>query len=349
MVARWNIWIITSTCFALASCGNSHKPVVQKQQDSANTLVNYKWTQVLPYGNGTFPYEWKEGTFPLGLRPLEAFGGNLWMVTQKWAWSSPDGVKWTRHDKKDWGERIYTEYVVFKDKMWMFAGLSYQDNVFMNDIWSSANGVDWKQEVQHAPWQSRGGISAVVFKDKLWLMGGSVGLMKDRTPNKFMNDIWSSEDGINWKQETVSAPWTAREYPSVLVFHDTLYLLGGQGNDDTWRSADGRQWEQLITHAPWKQRFDNGVIVYDNKIWVFGGRDTSSNHTLAALNDVWSTPDGKTWKLESAHAPWTVRSAACSVVFKDKLWIYSGKHTGGKYNWGGDVWTMEKEKPQRNK
>ena len=25
---------------------------------------------------------------------------------------------------------------------------------------------------------------------------------------------------------------------------------------------------------------------------------------------------------------------------KDKLWIFSGKHTGGTDGWGGDIWTM---------
>jgi hypothetical protein len=29
-----------------------------------------------------------------------------------------------------------------------------------------------------------------------------------------------------------------------------------------------------------------------------------------------------------------------SVVFHDKIWIYSGKHTGFDDNWGGDLWQM---------
>jgi hypothetical protein len=28
------------------------------------------------------------------------------------------------------------------------------------------------------------------------------------------------------------------------------------------------------------------------------------------------------------------------VVFHDKIWIYSGKHTGFDDNWGGDLWQM---------
>jgi hypothetical protein len=28
------------------------------------------------------------------------------------------------------------------------------------------------------------------------------------------------------------------------------------------------------------------------------------------------------------------------VVFQDRIWIYSGKHTGFDDNWGGDLWQM---------
>lgn len=121
-------------------------------------------------------------------------------------------------------------------------------------------------------------------------------------------------------------------------------MLGGQGQADVWRSPDGKSWIQLTPEADWKQRYGYGALVFDNKIWIFGGNDTSSNHTTAAKNDVWHSDDGIKWNKQYEHAPWTVRSAANSIVFKDKLWIFSGKHTGGKHNWGGDIWTMSVDK-----
>ncbi|HEY3252268.1 MAG TPA: hypothetical protein VGK25_14255 [Ignavibacteria bacterium] len=101
-------------------------------------------------------------------------------------------------------------------------------------------------------------------------------------------------------------------------------------------------WIELLPEADWNLRYDYGALVFDNKIWVFGGRDTSSNHTLAAKNDVWYSKNGIKWKRQTEHAPWTVRSAAHSIVFMDKLWLFSGKHTGGPHNWDGDIWTMRK-------
>jgi len=46
---------------------------------------------------------------------------------------------------------------------------------------------------------------------------------------------------------------------------------------------------------------------------------------------------GITWTEQTAAAPWGPRTPR-SVVFHDALWIFSGKHTGARDNWGGDVW-----------
>jgi hypothetical protein len=68
---------------------------------------------------------------------------------------------------------------------------------------------------------------------------------------------------------------------------------------------------------------------------VFGGWKHRSTN---ALHDVWYSPDGVSWS-QTDHAPWAPRSPI-SGVFHDKIWIYSGKHTGADDNWGGDVWQM---------
>lgn len=301
--------------------------------------VTYMWKQVLPFGNGSFQEEWKPGTFPLGLTPLVAFGGTLWMVGQKAAWSSTDGITWAHHPKNDWGERISQKYVCFKDKLWMMGGMNYQERHVVNDLWSSADGTSWKP-VGRAAWQPRKGHTLVVFNEKLWLLGGAADIQPDFTARKLFNDVWSSTDGIHWTEETGAAPWSPRDSPHVVVFQDALYLLGGQGKADVWRSTDGKAWTQVTAAADWKERFDNGALVFDNKLWIFGGRDTTANHNTAAKNDVWYSENGTNWIPQAEHAPWTVRSGGASVVFKDQLWLFSGKHTGGQHNWGGDVWAL---------
>jgi hypothetical protein len=71
-------------------------------------------------------------------------------------------------------------------------------------------------------------------------------------------------------------------------------------------------------------------------MWVLGGYPSDPKD---ALNDVWYSTDGGNWTAQTEHAPWGPRDPLC-VVYQDKLWIYSGKHTGADDSWGGDLWAM---------
>jgi Kelch motif len=91
-----------------------------------------------------------------------------------------------------------------------------------------------------------------------------------------------------------------------------------------------------VAAADWTPRHDFARVAYNGRLWVFGGwTDRSTN----ALNDVWYSDDGMNWSRQTDHAPWAPRSPI-AVVFLDKIWIYSGKHTGFDDNWGGDLWQM---------
>jgi hypothetical protein len=158
----------------------------------------------------------------------------------------------------------------------------------------------------------------------------------DRGTDAFLNDVWVSDDGLTWRRVTTAAPWTARELPGVVELGDDLYLVGGQGSADVWRSSNGREWTQLTAEAGWEPRMGYGRAVFGGRLWVLGGWvDRPTN----ALDDVWSSPDGVTWDRQAEHAPWSPRSPVVTV-FRDRLWIYSGMHTGGTDNWGGDLWQM---------
>ncbi|WP_342083672.1 hypothetical protein [Dyadobacter sp. OTU695] len=301
----------------------------------------YAWKQVLPPGNGSHAYEWKPGTFPMGVIPHVAFGGKLWMTGQKASWSSPDGITWTRHEKKDWGERIYLSGIYFAGKLWMYGGMRYQERQLINEIWYSKDGSDW-QQAGSAAWAPRKGHALVVFKNKLWLFGGTSKISRDFESLEMKNDVWSSSDGLTWTREVQQAPWAPRDSPQVVLLRDALYLIGGQGMADVWCSTDGKNWTEITPEAGWKKRFDMGVQAYDGMLWLFGGRDMNPDHHKGALNDVWFSSNGADWGRYAEHAPWSVRSGGNSVVFQNQLWIYSGKHTGADPVWKGDVWVLQK-------
>jgi hypothetical protein len=301
------------------------------------------WEQMAPMGSGGFPPEagssdtpsWRAGKFPLTLQPILAFNDDLWMLSRTHAWSSSDGLRWTHRRKSDWGERIGHEQVFFLRRLWMLGGLRYADRVPLNDVWSSADGASWR-EGGNAAWSPRKGHAAIAFQGKLWLFGGADRVRDDFATEGALNDVWSSEDGLGWVPVTVAAPWAPREGARILAYRGELYLIGGAGRADVWRSLDGVDWAQCTPKAMWKPRHDYGTAVFADRMWVFGGWQGNPTN---GLNDVWHSSDGETWTLLTQHAPWSPRSPR-SIVYRDRLWIFSGKHTGARDSWGGDVWTM---------
>ena len=181
------------------------------------------WMQALPLGSGGFPPSpgsddapvWEPGKFPLTLPPHVAFDGDLWMSAQTVSYSSPDGLSWTEHQKTDWGERIYDAVVFFQGKLWMYGGLDYDTSVFSNDIWASSDGVTW-EKVGTAAWSPRGAQTMLVFQDRLWLFGGANHVGADKGTDGFVNDVWVSDDGLEWTEVTSAAPWSPRAYPGVV-------------------------------------------------------------------------------------------------------------------------------------
>ena len=301
----------------------------------------YQWQQMLPPGHGRFQERWQPGKWPMGVAVNLAFDGHLWMVGQKWAWSSSDGVRWTGYAKQDWGERISISYFFFDNKLWAAGGMMYDQPVtgFRNDIWNSTDGKNWLQVSEKADWQPRRSPRIITFKNKLWLFGGAVESAPNKSPARFLNDVWISEDGLKWSQMTGTKMWTPRSPAHILVFKNSLWMIGSEGSTEVWRSDDGMSWTQIASEAPWASRHAYGTAVFDDKIWVYGGQRTPGN--AAALNDVWYTADGVHWS-RAEDAPWSPRLPWSSIVFKDRLWIFGGK-PGRRQGNADDIWAFSKE------
>ena len=79
----------------------------------------------------------------------------------------------------------------------------YSEGVFMSsvvqmihsckaDVWQSENGgLRWKNYAA-SPWKERWQHCAVIHDDRMFILGGWGGY--------FMNDVWSSPDGLYWIQ-----------------------------------------------------------------------------------------------------------------------------------------------------
>lgn len=328
-----SILILSTGFFIILYAAVSPGLSIPSEKNTRHT--DYEWKQVVKPGNGSFQEKWKDGKWPMALVPIIAFENKLWMIGHNKSWSSADGIRWAVHQKTDWGERYGMSYAFYKNKLWMLGGMRTW-NDFRNDVWASADGKTWTQVVIKANWQPRRGQHLIVFKNKLWLIGGELSSgSPDQTPSEFLNDVWSSEDGINWIQESVLIPGVPKNNRHVIVFHNKLWMISTI-EKKIFNSPDGKNWGLVAEKLPWRERQGNGLLLFNDKLWIFGGIER---------NDSWFSADGIEWQQLNEHAHWSPRSTYYSIVFNNKLWIFSGK-TGREDSWSGDVWTLEQNQKE---
>ncbi len=235
-------------------------------------------------------------------------------------WSMDNAGNWTQATAAAAWNARYNFGAVNFGKMFIFGGLSSANPfVLNNDVWASADGITWSKidanpvvaGVQNAPWTARYNFGSAVFNGKIFLMGG-------QDANGMKNDIWTTVDGVTWKQT------------------DTNPMQAG------------------IQNAPWSPRMDFTTLVYNNRLWIMGGMQTSVPSGM--LNEVWSTADGITWtKFDNntttggiQNAPWSPRTALFATVYQGKVWM-SGGNLQASDGFGGylidnnanDLWSFD--------
>ena len=247
---------------------------------------------------------WKHSDLPM----TTVFDGKMWLMggwyngrlkdhsASNEVWSSTDGKEWTQATAKAaWTPRIAGGLVAFKGKMWLLGGTEDyyfgDDKSLKNDVWFTENGKDWKQATANAGWSPRAYHQAVVHGGKMWVLGGG-----NYVPTYHAkNDVWSSEDGINWKPVTEKAPWHERLWFSSVVYRDRIWVLGGwskvpdQNWGDVWYSKDGKDWTEYKPAVRWKERHEHSAYVWKDKIWIAGG------HAKPLSNEVWSLDVPQEW------------------------------------------------------
>ena len=151
-----------------------------------------------------------------------------------------------------------------------------------------------------------------------------------------------------WTQEADQVAWKPRDSMGAVVFKDHLWILGGWMDSyapcprDVWKSGDGRAWSRVLEVAPWKHSDFPMCVAFQDRIWVMGGWYNGRLPDSEASNEVWSSPDGKSWKQSAQNAAWSPRLGSGIVSFQGKIWILGGleKYFGGdESNLKNDVWS----------
>ena len=271
------------------------------------------------------------------------FGGRLWVIgggedefqnrIKGDVWSSADGLEWKCEcEEAPWPARYLHETLVYRDRIWIFGGMhSYRPRHNLNDVWSSADGVDWRCECENAPWPVRHVFTSQVYDDRMWILGGA----PDGTV--YYNDVWSSSDGRAWTSSPLVAPrFDVRKNLACVGFQSRLWVIGGgvlvrpgemKAVNDVWSSSDGAEWRCECEEAPWSPRDLHMVVVYRGAIWLFGGMAGEDHHPI---QDVWLSRDGVEWTELALKIPWKPRHCSAPLVFDGRIWFFGGYGDTGR-------------------
>merc|ERR1712176_1063644 len=294
-------------------------------------------------------------------------------------WKSSDfGKTWNKilNSGDSFPPRAYFEAVVKNNTIFVLGGQNFDvvpnpqyssntlvspfiDNTkFFNDVWSSNNGINWSQLTESAGWKGRAGHSAIVFQDSIFLMGGSTGnddsIVGQGLPERsYFNDVWKTNDGIEWTLLTENAPWAPRAGAALVVFDGYIYILGGEVGfigfpppyfNDVWKTQDGITWELVTNSTNWSPRPGHLCHNLYDRIICFGGFGQSEipgDFTPSNPMDCWESEDGKDWSKFSAR-PWRAKNPADIKYDFDSIVVKEdSKESFAIYTFGGDRETFD--------
>lgn len=170
-------------------------------------------------------------------------------------------------------------------------------------------GYKWVEVNSDASFAPRDGAGALVFDDRMWLLGGWNPRDMVNFPRTCNNEVWSSDDGRDW----------------VLEKPNTFHNIGKTFN----------------RYSDWAGRHTAGYAVFNDRMWIVGG-DANQGHYH---NDVWNSPDGKTWEYVNKQkpVPWGPRALHHTVVFDGRIWIMGGQtmpqFAEAEEKYFNDIWT----------
>lgn len=191
-------------------------------------------------------------------------------------WSSADfGKQWSlRSDLSGTGfERYAHSSVILNDRLYVLGG--YSDGQLVESIYSSLNGIDWREESFSGSFAPRYEHTSVVLNNKILVIGG-------HNDQAHLDDVlsWTGNLHDPWVQEAsgVQTPFNGLRGHSSVVFDNKVWVIGGLDRNgdrlnEVWVSADGKNWES-VQELPILSSHHKSVV-FDDKVWVIGGLTAS--------------------------------------------------------------------------
>jgi hypothetical protein len=198
----------------------------------------------------------------IGGPPTRIYYNDVWK-------SSNNGKTWTRlREHAPWAERAGARVAVKDGFLYLLggeAGFTCSPipctPPYFNDVWRTANGIDWELVTAQAEWDPRPGHKVLVLNDHFVLFGGFGQSQDPNAPFAPSNpvDVWVSPDGAAW-QKLATGPWNATSPEQVKFDFDALAVTEAQG-------------AAIYTFGGDRETFDltdpANYLKVDNDVWKF--------------------------------------------------------------------------------
>lgn len=202
---------------------------------------------------------------------------------------------------------------------------------------NDAHRGKWSIASEKASFPGRSAHTTVVFQNSLYVIGGWSG-------SKAYNDVWKSDDGINWQCIRKKAPFVARAGHAAVVFKGRIWISGGlyfnsnmdiSDLNDIWSSSDGIHWRREKKSAEFSPRAGHSIVIFKDRLLLTGG--------IAGDNRIWQSKDAVNWSVFNENADFNSRGAHAAVVFDKKLWVIGGIYIdeNNDFNSLSDVWSSK--------
>ena len=278
--------------------------------------------------NGVFPTERSAYTNGFqGYGDMLEFNGVLYLVDgyQKKVSKSVDGLVWEQVAlAKPMTQLLYTTPLVFKNKMWLFAGRANNEPVAVY-AHSSVDGASWEIETDDAEFAERYGMSATTFNNQLIAAGGNIG-------GHYKSDVWQSADGIEWDQLKAHVSGAGNPFygnAEMIEFDNKLWAAS---QDTLHSSEDGATWEEVsfVNYPTFNPSYgfpQFNLMLHNRKLWLMGVHKDDNDQLETRIS---SSNDGITWTSHIMTQPFGVVQDFKAITFNNKLWVFGGKNVAGQ-------------------
>lgn len=238
------------------------------------------------------------------------------------------GATWsTTSVPDDSGAVLESAYVSFGGYLWAIGG-TLAGASGINKVW-------YKQNISDAAWTLAAsgvfslafwGASAIVYKGKIFVVGGTT------NGAVYLDDVYSSSDGVNWTVVTSAAAFGGLSVPQLIVYNNYLWLVYGYNGanlNGIWRTSDGATWTSVQATPAFTADMTAGYggVMFNNAMAVVAGTAGGT-----PTNKVYTSTDGVTWTAATLTSTFTARFYPVVLNNSGVLVVVGGRDAGGGFN-----------------